>query len=296
MGLFDLFSNDTAEKARDEANAGLQAGYTQLSGLYGQGRDAITSGYDAAKGVYTDLTGKYGAGADAYADASGANGPEGLARAQANFTSSPAAGVYGFGLDQGLQALQRQHAAAGNPLSGNADTDAMKFATNLAQNSWGQYTAGLSPYLNLYGTAAGGLAGTDTGEANALNASFTGQGGAANQTQTQIGANDAAAELNNYKIGANQLNALMGIGQLALGMPPTSFSNIGGGSGGSSGSGSYGGVPFGQTAGQPFSWGSTPIGQAWGGLSSGAQNLFSSFGTGNSSFGGGSISGYGGAS
>ena len=40
-----------------------------------------------------------------------------------------------------------------------------------------------------------------------------GQGGAANTTQTTIGNNNAGAEMNNYKVGANQLNALMGVGQ-----------------------------------------------------------------------------------
>jgi hypothetical protein len=62
MGLFDLFSNDTAEKARDEANAGAREGYSQLSDLYGQGRGALTSNYGDAKNLYTGLINSTGAG------------------------------------------------------------------------------------------------------------------------------------------------------------------------------------------------------------------------------------------
>jgi hypothetical protein len=43
------------------------------------------------------------------------------------------------------------------------------------------------------------------------------QGSAANQTQTGIGQNLAGAELNNYNVGANTLNALLGAGKLITG-------------------------------------------------------------------------------
>jgi hypothetical protein len=48
MGLFDIFSNDSAEKARDLANAGATKGYSDLSTAYGQGRDALTANFGAA--------------------------------------------------------------------------------------------------------------------------------------------------------------------------------------------------------------------------------------------------------
>jgi hypothetical protein len=99
MGLFDLFSNDTAEKARDEANAGATAGYNQLSDLYGQGRNAITTNYGAAGDLYKGLLSSYAPGAQAYGDATGANGATGYARAKSNFQTDPG---YGFQMDQGL--------------------------------------------------------------------------------------------------------------------------------------------------------------------------------------------------
>jgi hypothetical protein len=264
-----LFSNDTANKAAALANQGLQQGYGQLSDLYGQGRNAITSGYDTGRG---DVTSNYGAGRDAlttgynnadniwsnvmtnydnlykggasaYGDVSGANGVEGLQRGTDLFKNSGQYGVYGFANDQAQQALQRAHAAAGNALSGNADTDAMKYAAGLAGQNWGQFQQGLQPYLNNYGTAIGtvgagrannaaalasglnasftgqgnALGALDTGQAGALNASDMAQGSAANQTQTGIGQNLAGAELNNYNVGANTLNALLGAGKLITG-------------------------------------------------------------------------------
>lgn len=265
MGLFDLFSNKSAEEAARKANAGLQAGYTQLSDLYGQGRNAITSGYGKAEGVLSDVLGAYKPGAAAYGDATGAGGVEGLQRATDLFKNSGQYGVYGFARDQGQQAIERAHAAAGNLSSGNTDTDTAKFTEGLAGQNWGQFVSGLQPYLSGYGTAGSNLGNAYVGEAGALDTSFRGQGGAANTSETAQGANLAGAELNNYKVGANQLNALLGVGQLALGMPPTSFSGIGGGSGGGGG-----GTPVGQTPGQPFNWGATPIAQA-------GKSLFSAF-------------------
>jgi hypothetical protein len=247
MGLFDLFSNDTAEKARDEANAGAREGYSQLSDLYGQGRGALTSNYGDAKNLYTGLVNSTGAGAKAYGDASGANGVAGLQSAMDTFKNSGQYGNYGFSLDQGLQALNRTHAAAGNAASGNADADTLKYATGLANSTYGSYLSGLSPYLGANSSAIAGAAGVDTGLGTALNSSYTNQGNAANTTQTTIGNNNAAAEMNNYKVGANQLNGLLGLGSLAMG--------------GLGGAGGLGGLTGG-FGGTGFSLGPTSVGGA----------------------------------
>lgn len=246
MGLFDLFSNDTAEKAAQQRNAGLQQGYDALSGLYGQGRDAINTNYGKAGDLYSGLINSTSGGSSAYGDASGANGAAGLQRATDNFKNSGQYGAYGFSLDQGLQALNRTHAAAGNLSSGNADTDAMKYATGLAGQQYGNYLQGLSPYLGANSNAISGAAGVATGQGNALNQSYQGQGAAANANYTGQGASDAAATMNNYNIGANQLNALTG-GLNFL-------------SGGSGGQGGFGGLMKNAS-----------------GLSSGISSLFSAF-------------------
>ncbi len=298
MGLFSLFSNDTAEQAAQQRNQGLQQGYDVLASNYGAGRDAITSnagaardaitsnagagrdaltsGYGAAGNLYAGLgqtyNNLYGGGAAAYGDATGANGTGGFDRAQANFRSDPG---YGFQMDQGLQALQRTHAAAGNLSSGNADADTLKYATGLADQSYGNYVNRLAPYLgmagqgalastqgqagaatglagglaNLYGNQGQALNSIYTGQGQGLNANYTSQGQAANANYTGQGASDAAATMNNYNVGANQLNALTG----ALGF-------LSGGSG-TGGSGSFGGGSSGGA----------------GGLIKNAQSLFSAF-------------------
>jgi hypothetical protein len=63
------------------------------------------------------------------------------------FKNSGQYGAYGFSLDQGLQALDRTHAAAGNLSSGNADTDAMKYATGLAGQTYGNYLVWLCRHI-----------------------------------------------------------------------------------------------------------------------------------------------------
>lgn len=207
MGLFSLFSNDDAEKAASQRNAGLQQGYDALSTNFGQGRDAINAGAATAQGYYAPLLAKYGQGSNAYGDASGANGAAGYDRARANFQTNPG---YQFQMDQGQQALNRSHAAAGNLNSGNADADTLKFSQGLANQSYGSYLSGLQPYLGGEAGAVGGAANIATGQGGALNQSYMGQGAAANANYTGQGASNAAATMNNYNVGANQLNALTG--------------------------------------------------------------------------------------
>jgi hypothetical protein len=237
MGLFDLFSNNSAELAANQRNQGLQAGYDKLTTQYGAGRDALSTGYGNASNAYQNLMGGANAGAGAYGDASGANGAGGLQRATQNFQSSPLYGAYGFSLDQGLQGLNRTHAAAGNLNSGNADTDAMKFASGLAGQQYNNYLQGLSPYLGQQNAATAGYANAQAGLGGGLNSSYMAQGNAANANDTAQGASTAAATMNNYNVGANQFGALMGaanLGASAFGggggfnLGPTSLGGPGG--------------------------------------------------------------------
>ena len=208
MGLFSLFSNDDAEQAARDRNAGLQQGYNALSDLYGQGRNALTQGYGQAQSYYAPLVASTTAGANAYGDASGANGTAGLTRAMDTFKNSGQYGNYGFALTQGLQALNRTHAAAGNPDSGNADADTLNYATGLANNTYNSYLSGLQPYLGANNSAVSRAANTAAGLGTALNQSYQGQGAAANANYTGQGASNAAADMNNYNISQNMWNGL----------------------------------------------------------------------------------------
>lgn len=217
MGLFDLFSNDSAEQAARDRNTGLQQGYDALSSSYGQGRDALTQGYNQASSYYAPLVASTGAGAKAYGDASGANGVSGLQSAMDTFKNSGQYGNFGFALTNGLQALDRTHAAAGNLASGNADADTLNYATGLAGKTYSDYLSGLSPYLGANNSAVTGAANTAAGLGTALNQSYQGQGAAANANYTGQGASNAAADMNNYNVGSNVLGAITGLGGLALG-------------------------------------------------------------------------------
>lgn len=208
MGLFDLFSNDTAEQAAQQRNQGLQQGYSDLSTQYGNARTAINTGADTAAGYYAPLVASTGAGATAYGDASGANGAGGLKTAMDNFHNSGQYGNFGFSLTNGLQALDRTHAAAGNLNSGNADADTLKYATGLADSTYSSYLAGLQPYLGANAGAVSGAAGVATGRGAALAGTDVAQGNAANANETAQGASTAAATMNNYNVGQNQLNAI----------------------------------------------------------------------------------------
>ena len=200
--------------------------------------------------LYNPLIASTGAGATAYGNASGANGVAGLQQATNDFKNSGQYGVYGIGLNEGLQALDRTHAAAGNLSSGNADTDAIKYAQDQASKAYGSYTAGLQPYLGANQSAVAGGAGVQTGLGQNTASLDALQGNAANATQTGIGASNAAATMNNYNVGANQLGALLGVGGLVTG-------GLGGGMGSS-----LGGALTGGYGGSGFSVGPTSVGGA----------------------------------
>jgi hypothetical protein len=215
FGLFNMFSNDAADNAAEIANKYRQEGYNQLSSLYGQGRDAITSGYGKAGDAIRSTYDMYKPGAALYGDATGAGGVAGLKRAGDIWKNSEGYGLYNFANEQAQQAVNRARSASGNQYSGNADFGAAKTASDLAGTHWGSFVSGLAPYLGQYSTAASNLGNVYTGEAGALDRSFTGQGSTANATQTGIGQNLAGAELNNYQVGRNQFDAIKSAASLA---------------------------------------------------------------------------------
>lgn len=186
----------------------MQQGYTDLSGQYDAARGAINTGANTATALYQPLINSTGAGATAYGNASGANGAAGLKTAMGDFQNSGQYGNFGFSLTNGLQALDRTHAAAGNLNSGNADTDTLNYATGLANSTYNSYVAGLQPYLGANQGAVAGAAGVATGQGTALANTDVAQGNAANANQTAQGASNAAATMNNYQIGQNELSAI----------------------------------------------------------------------------------------
>jgi len=91
----------------------------------------------------------------------------------------------------------------------------MKYATGLAGQQYSNYLSGLSPYLGANQNAVSGAAGIAMGQGGALANIDVGQGNAANTNYTGQGASTAAATMNNYNIGQNELGMVKDAGKMA---------------------------------------------------------------------------------
>lgn len=108
-------------------------------GYLDSSRDNSLASLNRGRSNYDQLAGlgdKYGAATKLYMDSLGVNGSEGNTRAQDNFHAGPG---YQFTLDQGLGAINRRRAASGMLASGNADADAIKYGTGLADQTYGNW-------------------------------------------------------------------------------------------------------------------------------------------------------------
>jgi hypothetical protein len=222
MGLFDIFSNKDAEQAAADRTAGYNAGYSQLSDLYGKGRTATTNAYNngqsSISNIYAPVSGQANAGYSAYGDATGANGAAGNARAMSNFQTGPG---YQFQLGQGLQAIDRGAASRGMLSGGGTAAAEQNYGNGLAGQSWQNYVGNLAPFGNQAVTSAYGQGNANStlaaGLGNQLGASFQGQGAAANQAQQGIGNANAAADLNRYNVSQAGLSAIGNLAGAAFG-------------------------------------------------------------------------------
>jgi hypothetical protein len=184
--------------ARGALDSGLTNGVNALNGA--------AAGY----GSLSDLAGKYGQGTNLYLDSLGANGAEGNARAQSAFQAGPG---YDFTLGQGLQALQRTRNAQGMLNSGNTDIDTLKYATGLANQTYGSWQDRLAGLVNPELSATSGAATGQAGVANSL-ASLYGtygqnQAGVANNVATGLAGVNTGQAANDVALG-NSLATLQG--------------------------------------------------------------------------------------
>jgi hypothetical protein len=145
MGLLDTLFGGGAEKEAADKNRALYNQYQSSgSGYLNTGYSNAKGDLNSALGAYkplSDLAGKYTAGTDMYLNALGLNGATGNDAAKAAFQTGPG---YDFTLNQGLDALNRRRAAGGMLNSGNADIEALKFGTGLADQTYGDWLTRLS--------------------------------------------------------------------------------------------------------------------------------------------------------
>lgn len=195
-----------------DASRGIYTNLEALgSGILDRGLSSATDALNDAKSAYTplsDLASKYGGATSLYLDSLGVNGAGGNQNAVDAFQAGPG---YQFTLDQGLDALNRRRAAAGMLNSGNADLDAVKFGTGLANQTYGDWQTRLAGFVNpeLSATqgAATGIAGIDQSLANLYSNDAASRLGLAGTVASgQAGVNSAQAA-NDVALG----NSLAGL-------------------------------------------------------------------------------------
>src|SRR5258708_38134072 len=105
MGLFsDLFSTKPAEEAAAAKQQGLTTANVNSGADLTAGQTGADALYGQSQGAFGNLAASTGKGSAAYADATGANGADGLARAKANFQSDPG---YSGGLTTGIDQVNQ---------------------------------------------------------------------------------------------------------------------------------------------------------------------------------------------
>jgi hypothetical protein len=209
MGIFDIFSDQPAKDAAAAQTAGLNAGYTQASGNINQGIGAINSSYTAALQPYLQNYGQAQGGVTQLGNALGLNGAQGNAAALQQLRSTPGYGFQQQSLDDTVNA---QAAASGNNASGNQLLALNKVNQGLADSTSNNYISQLQPFLGASNAAAGGIAGVNMGQGNAIAGQQDMLAQLGYQTQTGIGNANANADLAAYNASGNFWNMLGGIG------------------------------------------------------------------------------------
>lgn len=188
-----------------------------IGGLDKRGTAAIDEGSAAAGGYLKQVAGLYDpikGSTGLYADAVGLNGADGSGRAKTAFQTAPG---YDFQMGQGLQALDRRASSAGRMQSGNADIDAMTYATGLADQS---YNGWLDRLSGLNTQSLNGQTGALNNMANLATGTATQKVGLATDvTNGFLGANnqDAEGQEANKKGIASLGSNLMGLAGKAMG-------------------------------------------------------------------------------
>lgn len=218
---FDLFTNDVQQKAASDQKAGITTGYLGAQDLINGGKDDLRTNYAAAldplKTTFdAAATGTGQQGYQAFADATGANGPEGLERAKALFKATPGLTE---GLNMTLDQNDRRAASRGSLGSGGTVADTTRLAGDYASQKYGNYVAGLQPFTAVPGqmtAAATGMAGVNTGLGNQLNASNLTMADLFNKGSMGIGNANANADMAQLTAGKNVMDLGMNAAKLFM--------------------------------------------------------------------------------
>jgi Chaperone of endosialidase len=223
MGIFDIFGTGDQQAAAQAQIAGLNSAYGVASGNINQGIGAINTGYSAALAPFTQNYGQAQTGVTALQNALGLGGPSGNTSALQALQATPG---YAFQTNAGDAAINAQAAATGQNASGNQALALSKFNQGQAGTTYNNYVSQLMPFLGASGNAASGMAGVNTGQANALAEQYGNLANLGWQTQTGIGNANANADLSGLNASGNILGALGSIGSTAASLAPFLLSDI----------------------------------------------------------------------
>jgi hypothetical protein len=207
MGLFDIFGTGDQQAAAQSEINGLNAGYSQLSDLFGSGRNALNTDYAAALQPLTQQQGTNTAGSNQLASLLGF-GPQGSAGIQSTLQNLPG---YQFALNQGGQNVMRNQAATGQLNSGATNLDLQTQGQGQANQNYNNYVSQLQPFLGASNTGASNIANVNQNLGNQTNQSLMTQGNAAYGTQAGIGNANAQAQLAGLTQSGNILGAGLGL-------------------------------------------------------------------------------------
>jgi len=156
MGIFDIFTGDSAKKAAEANKKLLDENLTRGTNYLTSGQTNAIGALDTSAGLYGDLASKYGKATTLGLDALGVNGAEGNARAVSAY--QPSLG-YTWQVDQATDAAARKAAALGLAGSGNTLDEIRSRAQNVANTDFGSWLDRLQGYVSPELQATGGQAG-----------------------------------------------------------------------------------------------------------------------------------------
>ena len=198
--MSDLFGG--ADKAAAAQTAGINKGLTAATSEIGQGQSALNSTYASALAPYQQNYAQAQQGTTALANLQGLNGASAGQQAQQALQATPG---YQFSLGQANNATNAAAAANGTLGSGNQALALQQNAQGLASQNYNNYVSQLQPYLSASQSAAGGIAGVQTGLGNQTNANFGNLANLNYGAQTSIGNANASADLANQSMDMNLL-------------------------------------------------------------------------------------------
>lgn len=192
LGAAGIGAVGAAVAGHEASSAADKASDTQLQ-MYQQTRSDLLPFQSTGASALSQLATLFGLGP----------GGTGTPNAQAATSSLAQFPGYQFGLDQGVQALDRSAASRGLLLSGATLQDTQKFGQQYAmQQAWQPYVSTLTGLSTLGENAAAGTGAAGTAAANGA-ANATLQGGSAAGNATAGIANTLSSSLASYALNNN---------------------------------------------------------------------------------------------